>query len=300
MKLMKRAGYIILIPVIAAVIYFIVLPLHIHRRSVVFAQDIENLFNSRDMRRFDSYYEPDSVINIEGDKRLYSECRDNIIAYEPAGELPEGSYGHYSLEPFESPFGVKNMYFHGSAGEFPVYFHMKFGLFLKVDEIVFENDRDGFYRSFFFHEKTPLKDKEYFDDFQGALEIEEQLKSNPIDKTLEKRMPDLHETVAQQAELGGCYQAWLYDIEKTKELLIPFLSEGEEKEFVTYYEEWVKYRDSKFAWEQEQYYRDAGTISKIKVLENRADVAREFAFELKRHLYVYTGAMEFYDGGYCE
>lgn len=119
------------------------------------AEDISILTQTGDIKEFDRYFESDTVIIIKKEARTYAECRNNIMNYQKKSEqLSSDSYGAYDMEWLESPFTLKKMSIHmGGAGEPGVWFHMKFGLFPKIDKIHFEADFNGNLEVLFFGDK---------------------------------------------------------------------------------------------------------------------------------------------------
>lgn len=139
----------------------------------------------------------------------------------------------------------------------------------------------------------------FLDGFEESYETEEILNNNPIDATSTKKYQDIYNTELIHEEQNSCYDAWLYDIEKTKCELLEFLDEPEKEILNQYYKKWKDYTESKLVWEKEQYF-DKGAINSTGVLDNRNKEARSFSFNLKRYLYTYTGEIKFYNNGYFE
>ena len=140
-------------------------------------------------------------------------------------------------------------------------------------------------------------DYDNFDGFWQESAFEANLEDNPIDKTYQENISELSSTDTIQTEQNEYYQAWLYDIDRTKQAICGYLSQEDEQLFLDYCQAWEEYQKVKFQWEQSQYY-EKGSMNRIMVTDYRAAEAKEFAFKLKRYWYTYTATVEFFNNGY--
>ncbi len=125
-------------------LYCIILPFYIHLAIMRLAEDIGLLIQTGDVEEFDRYFEPDTMIILKNEERTYAECRETILLREGKAGTPLTSYGSYDMSWLESPFTPKQMSIHLSgAGEPELWFHMKYGLFPKIDRIQFDGDLYG-------------------------------------------------------------------------------------------------------------------------------------------------------------
>lgn len=150
-----------------------------------------------------------------------------------------------------------------------------------------------------FGAEIQLEKRNNYDGFQKAVNIEEKLENNPICKKYNENISKLTNTDEIQREQNKYYNAWMYDIEQTNQVMNTYLTENDRKLFSNYCQAWWEYQEEKYKWEQSQYYND-GSINKILVTDYRAEEAKMFAFNLKRYLYTYTESIVFFNNGYID